>query len=85
MGAGLSFLLHRLFGGGEYKIVMVGLDNAGKSTILYRLCASARLMPFLSRALRILRVCWRAHVVPNTGTLATSFRPILRLGVTSRR
>ncbi len=26
-----------VFGGVEYKVVMVGLDNAGKSTILYRL------------------------------------------------
>jgi len=37
MGAGFSYLYHRIFGGGEYKVVMVGLDNAGKSTILYRL------------------------------------------------
>ena len=29
--------MNRLFGSGQYKIVMVGLDNAGKSTILYRL------------------------------------------------
>ena len=39
MGAGFSYLYNRIFGGGEYKVVMVGLDNAGKSTILYRLCA----------------------------------------------
>ena len=37
MGAGFSYLYNRIFGGGEYKVVMVGLDNAGKSTILYRL------------------------------------------------
>ena len=41
MGAGFSYLYHRIFGGGEYKVVMVGLDNAGKSTILYRLCGTA--------------------------------------------
>jgi ABC-type hemin transport system ATPase subunit len=41
MGAGFSYLYHRVFGGGEYKVVMVGLDNAGKSTILYRLCGTA--------------------------------------------
>ena len=50
MGAGFSYLYHRLFGGGEYKVVMVGLDNAGKSTILYRLCAGYLLRPRASRA-----------------------------------
>lgn len=36
---GVVFSLYSyFFGGGEYKVVMVGLDNAGKSTILYRLC-----------------------------------------------
>ena len=37
MGIVVSSLMNRLFGSGQYKIVMVGLDNAGKSTILYRL------------------------------------------------
>merc|ERR1711977_647216 len=37
MGLVFSSLWSRIFGGGQYKIVMVGLDNAGKTTILYRL------------------------------------------------
>ncbi len=36
MGLATSSLYGWLFGG-EYKVVMVGLDNAGKTTILYRL------------------------------------------------
>jgi GTPase SAR1 family protein len=36
MGLVFSSLWQRLFGAGEHKIVMVGLDNAGKTTILYR-------------------------------------------------
>ena len=42
MGLVLSSL-YSWFTGGQYKIVMVGLDNAGKTTILYRLCARAEL------------------------------------------
>ena len=37
MGLSLSTLYSWAFGGGEYKVVMVGLDNAGKTSILYRL------------------------------------------------
>ena len=36
MGLAISSLYGWLFGG-QYKVVMVGLDNAGKTTILYRL------------------------------------------------
>ena len=44
MGLALSSLYDYFFGG-QYKIVMVGLDNAGKTTILYRLCVQ-RLLSF---------------------------------------
>mmetsp|Transcript_21573 Transcript_21573/g.54927 ORF Transcript_21573/g.54927 Transcript_21573/m.54927 type:complete len:189 (-) Transcript_21573:1649-2215(-) len=37
MGAFISTFLSYWFGSKEYKIVMVGLDNAGKTTILYKL------------------------------------------------
>lgn len=37
MGAFMSTLWSMWFGNKEYKIVMVGLDNAGKTTILYKL------------------------------------------------
>lgn len=37
MGLTFSSLYNWLLGGREYKVVMVGLDNAGKTTILYRL------------------------------------------------
>jgi len=41
MGLVFSSLWQRLFGAGEHKIVMVGLDNAGKTTILYRCALTA--------------------------------------------
>ena len=37
MGLTFSSLYNWFVGGGEYKVVMVGLDNAGKTSILYRL------------------------------------------------
>ena len=37
MGGSLSSMVGYLISGGEHKVVMVGLDNAGKSTILYRM------------------------------------------------
>eukprot|EP00200_Dunaliella_tertiolecta_P004051 CAMPEP_0202358332 /NCGR_PEP_ID=MMETSP1126-20121109/12035_1 /ASSEMBLY_ACC=CAM_ASM_000457 /TAXON_ID=3047 /ORGANISM="Dunaliella tertiolecta, Strain CCMP1320" /LENGTH=153 /DNA_ID=CAMNT_0048951459 /DNA_START=201 /DNA_END=659 /DNA_ORIENTATION=- len=37
MGALLSTFMSFFFSGKEYKVVMVGLDNAGKTTILYKL------------------------------------------------
>ncbi|KAF5837127.1 small Arf-related GTPase [Dunaliella salina] len=37
MGALLSTLMSFFFSSKEYKVVMVGLDNAGKTTILYKL------------------------------------------------
>ena len=50
MGLAMSSLYNYVFGGQQYKVVMVGLDNAGKSTILYRLCAGYLLRPRASRA-----------------------------------
>ena len=63
MGAGFSYLYNRIFGGGEYKVVMVGLDNAGKSTILYRLCA----VPLRDSA----PSPTAAHLLARAGTWAT--------------
>ena len=37
MGLAFSSLYQWLFGGREIKVVMVGLDNAGKTTILKKL------------------------------------------------
>lgn len=37
MGSTFSYLLNRLLGKEDVRILMVGLDNAGKTTILYRL------------------------------------------------
>lgn len=37
MGALISTFLSYWFSGKEYKVVMVGLDNAGKTTILYKM------------------------------------------------
>lgn len=37
MGGVFSRILSRLFGNKEAKILILGLDNAGKTTILYRL------------------------------------------------
>ena len=65
MGAGFSYLYHRVFGGGEYKVVMVGLDNAGKSTILYRLCGTA------SPAHTAAPPPTAAHLLACAGTWAT--------------
>jgi ADP-ribosylation factor-like protein 1 len=37
MGNFFSKLFQRLFGNKEVRVLMVGLDNAGKTTILYRM------------------------------------------------
>lgn len=37
MGAGMSKIWARFFGKQEMRILMVGLDAAGKTTILYKL------------------------------------------------
>ncbi|KAI6186464.1 ADP-ribosylation factor 4 [Aphelenchoides besseyi] len=37
MGLSFSSLFHRIFGKHQVRILMVGLDNAGKTTILYKL------------------------------------------------
>ena len=37
MGAGFSRLIRKLFGSKEMRILMLGLDAAGKTTILYKL------------------------------------------------
>ncbi|WFD29123.1 ADP-ribosylation factor, Arf Arf6 [Malassezia sp. CBS 17886] len=37
MGAGISKMLSKVFGSREVRILMLGLDNAGKTTILYKL------------------------------------------------
>ena len=67
MGAGFSYLYNRIFGGGEYKVVMVGLDNAGKSTILYRLCA----VPLPPQRTRQRAVAHGCALLARAGTWAT--------------
>lgn len=37
MGLGLATFFDRIFGNKEMRILMVGLDAAGKTTILYKL------------------------------------------------
>jgi len=37
MGAGVSKIWHRLIGKQEMRIIMLGLDDAGKTTVLYKL------------------------------------------------
>ena len=37
MGIFLSVMYDRIFGLAEHRILMLGLDGAGKSTILYKL------------------------------------------------
>lgn len=37
MGLAISSLLKRLIGGKDMRILMVGLDAAGKTTVLYKL------------------------------------------------
>uniref|UniRef100_A0A0G4GZT6 ADP-ribosylation factor 1 n=1 Tax=Chromera velia CCMP2878 TaxID=1169474 RepID=A0A0G4GZT6_9ALVE len=37
MGSFLSTVFHKLFGDKEVRILVLGLDNAGKTTILYRM------------------------------------------------
>ena len=58
MGLAFSSLYQYFFGVGQFKIVMVGLDNAGKSTILYRLCAALHLPCRVMR--KVLTLCTAA-------------------------
>lgn len=57
MGGALSSWFPRLFGGREVRVLILGLDNAGKTTILCRLFLLALLVSPLGRA--VLDACWR--------------------------
>lgn len=57
MGGALSSWFPRLFGGREVRVLILGLDNAGKTTILCRLFSLLQLVSPLGRA--VLDACCR--------------------------